>query len=57
MPQLQVTALGIDTRLTLLAAGLVFLWALALGVWKYHGIMTSPNTTPTSTWTSPTGRH
>ncbi|CAM4006375.1 hypothetical protein TSST111916_17875 [Tsukamurella strandjordii] len=31
MPQLQVTALGIDTRLTLLAAGLVFLWALALG--------------------------
>lgn len=42
MPQLQVTALGIDTRLTLLVAGLVFLWALALGVWKYHGIMTSP---------------
>lgn len=35
-------ALGLDTRLTLLAAGLVFLWALALGVWKYHGIMTSP---------------
>jgi len=34
--------LGLDTRLTLLAAGLVFLWALALGVWKYHGIMTSP---------------
>ncbi|KXP00065.1 hypothetical protein [Tsukamurella pseudospumae] len=35
--------LGLDTRLTLLAAGLVFLWALALGVWKYHGIMTSPD--------------
>ncbi|RDH12713.1 hypothetical protein [Tsukamurella pulmonis] len=35
-------SLGLDTRLTLLAAGLVFLWALGLGVWKYHGIMTSP---------------
>lgn len=34
--------LPLDTRLTLLAAGLVFLWALALGVWKYHGILTSP---------------
>ncbi|RDH77383.1 hypothetical protein DVS77_15755 [Mycolicibacterium moriokaense] len=28
--------LGIDTRLTLLAAGLIFLLALALGVWKYR---------------------
>lgn len=39
---IDATALGLDTRLTLLASGLVFLWALALGVWKYHGIMTSP---------------
>ncbi|CAM3544165.1 hypothetical protein ACXYTP_24380 [Tsukamurella ocularis] len=39
---LDAAALGLDTRLTLLAAGLVFLWALGLGVWKYHGIMTSP---------------
>ena len=29
-------ALGIDTRLTLLAAGLIFLLSLALGVWKYR---------------------
>jgi HAMP domain-containing protein len=33
--------LGIDTRLTLLAAGLIFLLALALGVWKYHEMATS----------------
>ncbi|MCS3779016.1 hypothetical protein [Tsukamurella ocularis] len=39
---IDAAALGLDTRLTLLASGLVFLWALALGVWKYHGIMTSP---------------
>ncbi|NMD55674.1 MULTISPECIES: hypothetical protein [Tsukamurella] len=39
---IDTTHLGLDTRLTLLASGLVFLWALALGVWKYHGIMTSP---------------
>ncbi|MEU4454866.1 hypothetical protein AB0F44_26295 [Nocardioides sp. NPDC023903] len=31
-------ALGIDTRITLLATGLLFLSALLLGVWKYHGI-------------------
>ncbi len=31
--------LGIDTRITLLAAGLVFLLALVLGVWKYRQIM------------------
>jgi preprotein translocase subunit SecG len=35
--------LGIDTRLTLLAAGLIFLLALALGVWKYRQIATSEN--------------
>lgn len=34
--------LGIDTRLTLLVTGLIFLSALLLGVWKYHGIRTSP---------------
>lgn len=34
-------ALGLDTRITLLAAGLIFLLALVLGVWKYRRIMTS----------------
>ncbi len=33
--------LGIDTRLTLLAAGLIFLLALALGIWKYRQMATS----------------
>ena len=28
--------LGTDTKVVLLAAGLLFLWALALGVWKYQ---------------------
>lgn len=32
-------ALGIDTKLTLLAAGLIFVLALILGVWKYRQIM------------------
>jgi Ca2+/Na+ antiporter len=36
-----VTGLGIDTRLTLLAAGLIFLLALVLGVWKYSQMRTS----------------
>ena len=31
--------LGVDTKITLLAAGLIFLLALALGVWKYRQIM------------------
>lgn len=35
------TALGIDAKITLLAAGLIFLLALVLGVWKYRQIMTS----------------
>ena len=35
------TALGIDTKITLLAAGLIFLLALVPGVWKYRQIMTS----------------
>ncbi len=34
--------LGIDTRVTLLLAGLLFVWALALGVWKYQQMATSP---------------
>ena len=34
--------LGIDTLLTLLAAGLVFLLALFLGVWKYRQMAASP---------------
>jgi hypothetical protein len=32
------SALGIDTKLTLLMAGLIFLLALGLGVWKYRQI-------------------
>lgn len=35
--------LGIDTKITLLAAGLIFLLALVLGVWKYRQIMTAPD--------------
>ena len=35
------SALGIDTKVTLLAAGLIFLLALGLGVWKYRQIMVS----------------
>jgi hypothetical protein len=31
--------LGIDTKITLLAAGLIFMLALVLGVWKYRQIM------------------
>ncbi len=31
--------LGLDTKVTLLAAGLIFLLALVLGVWKYRQIM------------------
>ncbi|QDQ98546.1 hypothetical protein [Tomitella fengzijianii] len=33
---------GLDTRITLLCAGLIFLWALALGVWKYRQMAVSP---------------
>lgn len=35
--------LGIDTIVTLLAAGLIFLLALILGVWKYRQMATSEN--------------
>jgi len=31
--------LGLDAKITLLAAGLIFLLALVLGVWKYRQIM------------------
>jgi hypothetical protein len=31
--------LGVDTKITLLAAGLTFLLALVLGVWKYRQIL------------------
>lgn len=33
--------LGVDTRVTLLLTGILFLWALALGVWKYRQMATS----------------
>ena len=48
---------GIDTKITLLAAGLIFLLALVLGVWKYRQIMAAGATGPTPTSTSHTGRH
>ncbi|OBH20646.1 hypothetical protein EHH44_16010 [Mycolicibacter terrae] len=38
-----MVTLGIDTKVTLLAAGLIFLLALLLGVWKYQQIATSEN--------------
>jgi hypothetical protein len=34
---------GVDTRIVLLAAGLIFLWALALGIWKYRQMLASPD--------------
>jgi heme/copper-type cytochrome/quinol oxidase subunit 2 len=34
--------LGGDTKAVLLAAGLIFIWALLLGVWKYRQIAASP---------------
>ena len=34
--------LGSDTVAVLLAAGLIFLWALLLGIWKYRQMATSP---------------
>ena len=35
--------LGGDTKATLLAAGLIFIWALLLGVWKYRQMAASPD--------------
>jgi hypothetical protein len=37
--------LGGDTKAVLLAAALMFLWALALGVWKYRQILESEEAT------------
>ncbi|WP_375488435.1 hypothetical protein [uncultured Mycobacterium sp.] len=34
---------GIDTKITLLSAGSIFLLALVLGVWKYRQIMAAPD--------------
>jgi hypothetical protein len=38
-----VNSLGIDTIVTILAAGLIFLLALVLGIWKYRQMATSEN--------------
>ena len=40
-----MTSLGITTAaaVTLCAAGLIFLWALVLGIWKYRQMATSPD--------------
>ncbi len=35
--------LGADTKAVLLAAGLIFIWALVLGVWKYRQMSTNPD--------------
>ena len=37
------TPLAVDTALTVLAAGLILLWALVLGIWKYRQMATSPD--------------
>ncbi len=37
------THLGIDTVVTLMATGLIFLAALILGAWKYRQMATSPD--------------
>jgi hypothetical protein len=34
--------IGTDTKWVLFAAGLIFVWALLLGVWKYRQMATSP---------------
>jgi heme/copper-type cytochrome/quinol oxidase subunit 2 len=38
-----VNSLGIDTIVTILAAGLIFLLALILGIWKYRQMATAEN--------------
>jgi hypothetical protein len=35
--------LGDDTKVVLLAAAAMFLWALLLGVWKYRQMVTAPD--------------
>jgi hypothetical protein len=42
MVPLRAWEFSLDTRLVLLAAGLMFLWALLLGVLKYRQILASP---------------
>jgi hypothetical protein len=37
-----VAPLPLDVRITLLSAGLIFLLALILGIWKYRQILASP---------------
>jgi hypothetical protein len=37
-----VAEIGGDTKAVLLAAGLIFLWALLLGIWKYRQMASSP---------------
>ncbi|MCZ4536721.1 hypothetical protein O4159_14895 [Gordonia terrae] len=32
---------GVDTIVVVVASGVILVWALVLGVWKYHGIRTS----------------
>lgn len=41
-PAWHLGRLDVDTRITVLLAGLIFVWALALGVWKYRQMATSP---------------
>lgn len=36
-------SLGIDTVVTVLASGLIFLWSLVLGIWTYRQMATSPD--------------
>ncbi len=36
-------ALGADAKAVLVAGGLMFLWALLLGVWKYRQMVTAPD--------------
>ncbi|MFQ6330392.1 hypothetical protein ACLMAL_30235 [Nocardia sp. CWNU-33] len=35
--------MGTDTAWVLLSSGLIFLWALVLGVWKWQAMTTSPD--------------
>ena len=35
--------IGGDTKAVILAAGLIFLWALLLGVWKYRQMASAPD--------------
>lgn len=35
--------IGTDTAWVLLSSGLIFLWALVLGVWKWQAMTTSPD--------------